>query len=147
MCMKREHDDYEQSGYPFPVFDFIDLTNEDFGDDGVVDETIPRNIQWDYPYNLLSSDEDEPVRGIFLVNGDESNIDLERIPEESYDDSIENTSQETTLVNDVVSDLQNMASNDTNQQNDEREFDLNVPQILLSMLTISNNLLERAMQL
>lgn len=59
MCMRRENND-ESERYPFPIFDFIDLTMDEIGDDDT--NITPQNDQWNYPYNLLpSSDEDEPV--------------------------------------------------------------------------------------
>jgi len=55
--MTRDQDDSEKV-YPFP-FDLIDLTMEELGEEIDID-IIPRNDQWNYPYNLLpSSDEDE----------------------------------------------------------------------------------------
>jgi len=60
MCMKREYDGSDRLLYPFPLFDFIDLTMEDFVEENSIEMT-PRNDQWNYPYNLLpSSDEEEP---------------------------------------------------------------------------------------
>jgi len=47
--------------YPWPQIDFIDLTMDDLAEEegNAVDNT-PRNDQWNYPYNLLpSSDEEE----------------------------------------------------------------------------------------
>lgn len=62
MCMKRENYDFERLVYPFPSFDFIDLTMDEFGEDDDIMEITPQNDQWNYPYNLLpSSDEEEPV--------------------------------------------------------------------------------------
>lgn len=63
MCMKREqeNDDFDKLVYPFPIFDFIDLTMDELGDDDDA-EITPRNDQWNYPYNLLpSNDDEEPV--------------------------------------------------------------------------------------
>lgn len=59
MCRRRERP--ERMIYPFPQIDFIDLTMDDLAEDegNAVDNT-PRNDQWNYPYNLLpSSDEEE----------------------------------------------------------------------------------------
>lgn len=68
MCMKREDDDIDKSGYPFPIMDFIDLTLEEFGNEDVIEMT-PRNDQLNYPYNLLpSSDEDEPVMLLYIIS-------------------------------------------------------------------------------
>jgi len=42
--------------------DTIDLTIDELGDDDDFVEITPRVDQWNYPYNLLpSSDEEEPV--------------------------------------------------------------------------------------
>lgn len=60
MCMKREND-FDKLVYPFPIFDFIDLTMDEFGGDNDAEITT-LNDQWNYPYNLLpSSDEEEAV--------------------------------------------------------------------------------------
>lgn len=78
MCMKRDPDDSDKLFYPFPLFDFIDLTMDELtGDiDGVdagssIDDddddelATPARDTWNYPYNLLPSmqisDDDIPV--------------------------------------------------------------------------------------
>lgn len=71
MCMKRDPDDSDRLVYPFPLFDFIDLTMDELGGDGdgsgidagdVIDDdddddelAIPARDAWNYPYNLLPS--------------------------------------------------------------------------------------------
>jgi len=64
--MIRDQDDGDRIMYPFPLFDVIDLTMEEFGEIDEIDIT-PRNDQWNYPYNLLpSSDEDESSISVII---------------------------------------------------------------------------------
>ncbi|XP_050532323.1 uncharacterized protein LOC126900544 isoform X2 [Daktulosphaira vitifoliae] len=88
MCMKREHEDYDKSGFPFPLFDIIDLTMEEIREADDIIEMMPTNDQWNYPYNLLpSSDDDETASGFVLV-GENDNI--------TYDGQNVNTHEELT---------------------------------------------------
>lgn len=63
MCLKRDNDDScDKLLYQFPILDTIDLTIDELGDDDDFVEITPPVDQWNYPYNLLpSSDEEEPV--------------------------------------------------------------------------------------
>lgn len=64
MCMKRESDDCVRVMYPFPMFDFVDLTMDDLlADDNGIIEITPI----DYPYDLLPSEEEVSVQNIVYL--------------------------------------------------------------------------------
>lgn len=72
MCRKREYDDRDRLVCPWPMVELIDLTVDEFAEDefdGFIDVNIlPMNENWNYPYNLLpSNDEEEPVNSIIYA--------------------------------------------------------------------------------
>lgn len=58
MCLQRPKEDPENViVFPFPMFEFIDLT-EDVDEDAIYD---PTHARWNAYHVLLSSDDDEVI--------------------------------------------------------------------------------------
>ncbi|KAL5233251.1 hypothetical protein ACI65C_000661 [Semiaphis heraclei] len=115
----------------------MDFNMEQFmRNNGFPVEIIQRFAQFNYPYNLLpSSDEEEPVRGI-ISHAEDSTEDIHS----THDSSIEinqnaNTPSASLNINFNISETHN-----TDQSREERTFELNIPEILLSMSRISHQL-------
>lgn len=142
MCLKRDNDDNcDKFLYPFPIMDTIDLTIDELGDDDDFVEITPRVDQWNYPYNLLpSSDEEEPARG-FISNMEDNNGDVHYTHSNTTHDSSNEINQNANIPSASVNINFNISeTNNTDQSSEDREFELNIPQILLSMSRISHNL-------
>jgi len=74
--MKRNNDEFDKLVYPFQILDIIDLTVEELRDDDDFMEITPRVDQWNYPYNLLpSSDEEEPVIVQYMLRHNTVHLD------------------------------------------------------------------------
>jgi len=153
MCMIRDQDDCEKFVLPFLMLDVVDLTMEEFADEDDVDMT-PRNDQWNYPYNLLpSSDEDESSVSAngFLEHTGEHNVNMFSSQSITTQDSSNDINQNTNVPRSLSSENINTENtniaeiNNSNQSSEERNgFEINIPQILSSMSTISNNLYGQA---
>ncbi|XP_025409602.1 uncharacterized protein LOC112683002 [Sipha flava] len=169
MCMKRDLDDSDRPLFPFPLFDFVDLTMDELAGD--VDEVdadssiddddddelaTPARDMRNYPYNLLPSmqmnDNENPVRFINYANLLENSSDDVPIPYDyitEYNNFFNNdipTNTNTNITNtaSVINAIHANIAEINNTDNDEerqRRFELNIPQILLSMSAISHNLL------
>ncbi|XP_060849772.1 uncharacterized protein LOC132928862 [Rhopalosiphum padi] len=140
MCLIRDHDDNcERFVYPFNILDTIDLTLDEMGDDDDFIEITQRGDLWNYPYNLLpSSDEEETARGFIdhiMEDNNEDIIYASSVFNDSSNEINQNASTPSASVN-----INILETNDTDHSSEEREFELNIPQILLSMSRISNNL-------
>lgn len=68
MCMKRDPDDCDRLVYPFPRFDFIDLTMDEIGSDGevnIMDEILANGRNGMNDGGAVDDDEDEPMSDIW----------------------------------------------------------------------------------
>ncbi|XP_026807977.1 uncharacterized protein LOC113550389 [Rhopalosiphum maidis] len=139
MCLIRDNDDNcERFVYPLHILDTIDLTLDEMGDDDDFIEITQRGDLWNYPYNLLpSSDEEEPARGFIDHIMEDNNEDILYASSITTHDSSNEINQNASSASANINILE---TNDTDHSSEEREFELNIPQILLSMSRISNNL-------
>ncbi|VVC32724.1 Hypothetical protein CINCED_3A013172 [Cinara cedri] len=153
MCIQRDKDDPGDIVFPYPLLEFIDLT--ELTEDEVLNINLnDRNeANWN-PYNPLpSSDEDEPE----VINNDDDDDDDDDEDDDEDDD-------DNNSVRNTEPDITDDSSNETNQLQDInppiiprsireihfeinpiqdfRHFELNVPQILMSMSRISHELFE-----
>uniref|UniRef100_A0A2S2PQB5 Uncharacterized protein n=1 Tax=Schizaphis graminum TaxID=13262 RepID=A0A2S2PQB5_SCHGA len=141
MCLIRDNDDNcERFVYPLHILDTIDLTIDEMGDDDDFIEITQRGDLWNYPYNLLpSSDEEEPARGFIDHIMEDNNEDILYASSLTTHDSSNEINQNANTPS-ASANINILETNDTDHSSEEREFELNIPQILLSMSRISNNL-------
>jgi len=110
------------------------------GDDDDFIEITQRGDLWNYPYNLLpSSDEEEPARGFIDHIMEDNNEDILYASSLTTHDSSNEINQNANTPS-ASANINILETNDTDHSSEEREFELNIPQILLSMSRISNNL-------
>ncbi|XP_025205663.1 uncharacterized protein LOC112601973 [Melanaphis sacchari] len=140
MCMIRDNDDNcDKFVYPIHILDTIDLTMDELGDDDDFIEITPRGDLWNYPYNLLPSNDEGESASVFLGHLGENMEDIHNAGSSTTDDSSNEINQNANTPN-ASANINILETNDSDHSTEEREFELNIPQILLSMSRISNNL-------
>lgn len=106
-------------------------TRDEFGpseSDMEIDERVRYNL-------LLPNDEDESETG-YISNMEDSDEDDNYTHSSTIHDLTNEINQNSYLPS--VSNI--WETNNTDQSSEDREFDLNIPQILLSMARVSQNL-------
>ncbi|XP_022181917.1 uncharacterized protein LOC111041803 [Myzus persicae] len=128
MCLERSHNDIcNRFLEPVPMND----TRDEFGpseSDMEIDERVRYNL-------LLPNDEDESETG-YISNMEDSDEDDNYTHSSTIHDLTNEINQNSYLPS--VSNI--WETNNTDQSSEDREFDLNIPQILLSMARVSQNL-------
>lgn len=140
MCLKRDND--EKFKYPFPILDTIDLTLDELVDNDEVLEITSRLDHWN-SYNLLPSSDEEESEIVFIDHIENTNGIYYADSNTTNDSSNEINQNANTSSASVNINLNISETNNTDQSNERREFELDIPQILLSMSRISNNLYNR----
>ncbi|CAH1737112.1 unnamed protein product [Aphis gossypii] len=148
MCMIRDNDENcDRFVYPLHILDTmetIDLTMDDLADDDDFVEITQRGDLWNYPYNLLpSTDEEEPARGS-VIHEEDNNGDIHNADSSNTHDLSNGINQNANILS-ASENINISETSDTDHSNEEREFELNIPQILLSMSRISYNLYSQSL--